>query len=239
MAVPFLLGGHGRSGAPFTSSTNASMRIRPEAGRIRGLPPLFGPRAACGPRTRRSSPPPASTAAAACPPRCVSGRAGGSYACVAFGWESDEHADSHPTRCPRPTVWTSSRSSRPRPGCRWSAAPRRAADYWGEFRASGLGPMQVVVMDIMPITVRRTPDADLPGRPGHAQDAAGLRRRLVRGRPGRPRRPGCRAAEFAFYDTRRPYEVACAVGQERPTRVMTFMFPPSLLPLSRAAGSAS
>ncbi|MFI5893717.1 helix-turn-helix domain-containing protein [Actinoplanes sp. NPDC051513] len=37
--------------------------------------------------------------------------------------------------------------------------------------------------------------------------------------------------EFAFYDTRRPYEVSCGVD-ERPTRVMTFMFPPSLLPLS-------
>jgi hypothetical protein len=31
-------------------------------------------------------------------------------------------------------------------------------DYRGEFRASGLGAMQVVVMDIMPITVRRTPE---------------------------------------------------------------------------------
>src|SRR5580693_8631712 len=29
-------------------------------------------------------------------------------------------------------------------------------DCWGEFRASGMGPMQIVVMDIMPITVRRT-----------------------------------------------------------------------------------
>src|SRR5215469_2861991 len=33
-----------------------------------------------------------------------------------------------------------------------------AADYKGEFRASGLGAMQVVVMDVMPITVRRTPE---------------------------------------------------------------------------------
>lgn len=30
-------------------------------------------------------------------------------------------------------------------------------DLRGEFRATGLGPMQVVVMDIMPVTVRRTP----------------------------------------------------------------------------------
>ena len=39
--------------------------------------------------------------------------------------------------------------------------PMSAAPSWattgGEFRASGLGAMQVVVMDIMPITVRRTP----------------------------------------------------------------------------------
>lgn len=30
--------------------------------------------------------------------------------------------------------------------------------YSGVFRVSGLGPMQVVVMDVMPITVRRTPE---------------------------------------------------------------------------------
>jgi AraC-binding-like domain len=34
----------------------------------------------------------------------------------------------------------------------------RGVDYWGEFRASGLGAMQVVVMDVLPITVRRTPE---------------------------------------------------------------------------------
>jgi hypothetical protein len=31
------------------------------------------------------------------------------------------------------------------------------ADYRGQFRASGLGAMQVVVLDVMPVTVRRTP----------------------------------------------------------------------------------
>ena len=39
--------------------------------------------------------------------------------------------------------------------CR-SELPRRITV--GEFRASGLGAMQVVVMDVMPITVRRTPE---------------------------------------------------------------------------------
>ena len=32
------------------------------------------------------------------------------------------------------------------------------ADYWGEFHVSGLGAMRMVVLDIMPITVRRTPE---------------------------------------------------------------------------------
>jgi hypothetical protein len=32
------------------------------------------------------------------------------------------------------------------------------------------------------------------------------------------------AAEFAFYDTRRPYEVTCGIERDRPTRVLTFMF---------------
>jgi len=106
------------------------------------------------------------------------------------------------------------------------------ADYWGEFRASGLGPMQVVVLDIMPITVRRTPDSISQADPDMLKvflvceggssvvDQGGQQARLS-------------AAEFAFYDTRRPYEVACGVDRDRPTRVMTFMFPPSLLPLSR------
>ena len=35
--------------------------------------------------------------------------------------------------------------------------PEDRKDYDAEFRASGLGPMQVVVMDVPPATVRRTP----------------------------------------------------------------------------------
>ena len=106
-------------------------------------------------------------------------------------------------------------------------------DCWGEFRASGMGAMQVVVMNIMPITVRRTPplisqaDPDLlkvflvcDGNPCVvAQDG---------------RQAKLSAGEFAIYDTRRPYEVACGVDGNRPMQVMTFMFPPSLLPLCRS-----
>ena len=108
-------------------------------------------------------------------------------------------------------------------------------DFWdgyrAVFRASGLGPMQVVVMDVMPVTVTRTPahisqaDPDLlklllvchGGSSVVAQ--GGQQARLS-------------TAEFAFYDTRRPYAVSC--GTDGPTRLMTFMFPPSLLPLSRS-----
>jgi AraC-like DNA-binding protein len=104
--------------------------------------------------------------------------------------------------------------------------------YWGVFRASGLGPLQVVVMDVMPITVTRTP------RLIEQEDPDLLKMILACGegstvvtQDGRQARVS--AGEFALYDTRRPYEVDCAVGQDRPTKLLTFMFPPSLLPLSR------
>ena len=109
--------------------------------------------------------------------------------------------------------------------------PELGTGYCAEFRASGLGPMQVVVMDVPPATVSRTPalisraDPDL------------LKMMLVRGgscvvgQDDRQARllPG----EFAMYDTRRPYEVLCGPGQDRPVQMMTFMFPPTLLPVSR------
>jgi AraC-like DNA-binding protein len=104
------------------------------------------------------------------------------------------------------------------------------ADYWGEFRASGLGAMQVVVLDVMPITVRRTPALISQADPDM------LKILLVCGGSSTVEQGGQQArlsaAEFAVYDTRQPYEVACGVGEHRPTRVLTFMFSPSLLPLS-------
>jgi AraC-like DNA-binding protein len=108
----------------------------------------------------------------------------------------------------------------------------RLADVKGEFRVSGLGPMQVVVMDVMPITVRRTPALISKADPDM------LKMVLVCGgnscvisQDGR--QAPLSAAEFALYDTRRPYEVACGTAGGQPTQMMTFMFPPSLLPLSR------
>jgi AraC-like DNA-binding protein len=107
----------------------------------------------------------------------------------------------------------------------------RPSDYWAEFRASGLGAMQVVVMDVMPITVRRTSKLISQADPDLLKvllacdggstivDQGGQQARIS-------------AAEFALYDTRRPYEVVCGVGRDRPVRLLTFMFPPSLLPLS-------
>ncbi|HEY7487243.1 MAG TPA: helix-turn-helix domain-containing protein [Streptosporangiaceae bacterium] len=107
------------------------------------------------------------------------------------------------------------------------------AEYEGEFRASGLGAMQVVVMDIRPITVSRTPELISQADPDM------LKMVLVRGgnscvidQGGRQARVS--AGEFAIYDTRRPYEVACGVDGDRSLRMMTFMFPPSMVPLPRS-----
>ena len=105
-------------------------------------------------------------------------------------------------------------------------------DYAGEFRASGLGAMQVVVMDVTPLSVRRTPELISQADPDL------LKLVLVRGgnscvvaQDGR--QAPLSAGEFAIYDTQRPYEVVCGAGGDWPTQMMTFMFPPSLLPLSR------
>jgi AraC-like DNA-binding protein len=106
------------------------------------------------------------------------------------------------------------------------------ADYAEQFRVSGLGAMQVVVMDVMPIVVRRT-----PGLISRA-DPDMLKMALVCGGNSCVIEQGGRqaplsAGEFAIYDTQRPYQVAVGVGGERPVQMMTFMFPPSLLPLAR------
>lgn len=110
--------------------------------------------------------------------------------------------------------------------------PRQRTGCVAEFRASGLGPMQVVVLDVPPATVRRTPELISQADPDL------LKMVLVRGgdtcvvsQDGRQARLS--AGEFALYDTRRPYEVVCGAGQGQPIQMMTFMFPPSLLPLSR------
>ena len=104
--------------------------------------------------------------------------------------------------------------------------------YVEEFRASGLGAMQVVVMDVMPIAVHRTPELI------SQEDPDMLKLVLVRGgnscvvaQDGRE--APVSVGEFAIYDTRRPYEVVCGASGDWPTQMMTFMFPPSLLPLSR------
>ena len=102
----------------------------------------------------------------------------------------------------------------------------------GEFRASGLGAMRVVVMDVMPATVRRTPRLISQADPDLLKLVlVGGGNSCVVGQNGRQARLS--AAEFAMYDTRRPYEVTLGADGYRPTQMMTFMFPPSLLPLSR------
>jgi AraC-like DNA-binding protein len=108
----------------------------------------------------------------------------------------------------------------------------RRADVRGEFRASGLGPMQVVVMEVMPLTVSRTPELISQADPDM------LKMVLVCGGNScvvaqDSRQAALSAGEFALYDTRRPYEVTCGTSGDWPLQMMTFMFPPSLLPMSR------
>jgi AraC-binding-like domain len=105
-----------------------------------------------------------------------------------------------------------------------------SGDYEGEFRASGLRAMQVVVMDIMPITVSRTPKLISQADPDLLKMVCGGNSCVV---TQDNRQAPLGTAEFALYDTRRPYEVACGTGGDQPTQMMTFMFPPSMLPLSR------
>ncbi len=93
-------------------------------------------------------------------------------------------------------------------------------DYAGQFRATGLGPMQVVVMDILPITVRRTPQLISQADPDL------LKMVLVCGaNPCVVEQDGKQAylsaGEFAIYDTRRPYQVDCGVAGQRRLQMMT------------------
>jgi AraC-like DNA-binding protein len=108
----------------------------------------------------------------------------------------------------------------------------QGSEYKAVFRASGLGPMQVVVMDVMPATVSRTPELISRADPDL------LKLLLVCGEGATVVSQGGRqalitTAEFALYDTRQPYEVVCNIDGDSPIRMLTFMFPPSLLPLSR------
>jgi AraC-like DNA-binding protein len=110
---------------------------------------------------------------------------------------------------------------------------RAEGTFRGEFRVSGLGPMQVVVIDTVPVTVFRTAahiaEAD-PDMLKAFMMCGGGRSVVTQGERQAALGPG----EFAFYDTRRPYEVACGVDTDRSVRLLTFMFPPSLLPLPRS-----
>jgi AraC-like DNA-binding protein len=109
--------------------------------------------------------------------------------------------------------------------------PATRSDYCAEFRASGLGPMQVVVMDVPPATVRRTPALISQADPDMLKMALVRAGSCVVGQDGRQAR--LRPGEFALYDTRRPYEVVCGPGQDQSIQMLTFMFPPSLLPMPR------
>lgn len=105
------------------------------------------------------------------------------------------------------------------------------ADYRAVFRSSGLGAIQVVVMDILATKVCRTPKLIRRADPDMLKVFMPVRGTgaYVVGQDGR--QAHLRTGEFAFYDTRRPYEVDCGVGEHDAGQALTFMFPTSLLPL--------
>lgn len=108
----------------------------------------------------------------------------------------------------------------------------RGQNYFAEFRASGLGPMQVVLMDLQPATVVRTPAMISQADPDMLKMVlmcAGDSCVIDQG----DRQAFLSAGEFALYDTRRPYKVVAGGDPAEKMQLMTFMFPPSLLPVFR------
>jgi AraC-like DNA-binding protein len=105
------------------------------------------------------------------------------------------------------------------------------ADYRAVIRSSGLGAINVVVMDILSIRVCRTPRLIRRADPDMLKVVMPVRGSgsYVVTQDGRQAR--LRPGELALYDTRRPYEVACGVGEDDAGQALTFMFPSSLLPL--------
>jgi AraC-like DNA-binding protein len=108
------------------------------------------------------------------------------------------------------------------------------APAWAEFRASGLGPMQVVVIDCLPAVVHRTPQLISRADPDLMKAFLVLDGTSVVGQGDNQAR--LTAGDLAVYDTRRPYDIALGADQDVPTRLrgLTFTFSASLLPLSPA-----
>jgi AraC-like DNA-binding protein len=100
-----------------------------------------------------------------------------------------------------------------------------------EFRVSGFGPLQVVVLDVTPLTVCRTARHIEQADPDLLKAYVSFAGTSVITQDGR--RAEVRPGDLAFYDTQRPYEGIMGTKPGQPVQGMTFMFPPSMLPLSR------
>src|ERR1700722_15260237 len=109
-----------------------------------------------------------------------------------------------------------------------------AAPPWAEFHASGLGPMQVVVIDCLPAVVHRTPKLIAQVDPDLMKAFLFLDGTSVVGQGDNQAR--LTTGDIAVYDTRCPYDIALGADLDCPTRLrgLTFTFPAPLLPLSRA-----
>jgi len=108
---------------------------------------------------------------------------------------------------------------------------RSEHDYQGVLCASGLGSLQVAALNLTPITVLPT------ARDIEEADPDLVKMLLVIDGGSavveqRGQQVELAAGDFVFYDIRRPYRIRCRGQQGRSVRLLTFMFPPSLLPLT-------
>lgn len=104
-------------------------------------------------------------------------------------------------------------------------------NFWAQLRSSGMGAVQVNVLTCRPQSVHRTPRLIRQSDPDMLKIVMLLRGSCVVEQDGRQARLA--VADFALYDTTRPYMVG-APGGTGIGEAMTLMFPRSLLPVPPA-----
>lgn len=107
------------------------------------------------------------------------------------------------------------------------------AEYRAQIRSSGLGAVQVSVVNLQPIVATRTSKLISEADPDLLKVVL-----LARGGAGWVCQSGRQArlepGDFTIYDTRRPFELVYGSGESTAGETMNFMFPRSLLPLPQS-----
>jgi AraC-like DNA-binding protein len=104
--------------------------------------------------------------------------------------------------------------------------------FWAQLRSGGLGAVTVNLMTTAPHGVRRTPRLIRRSDPDLLKVFVLLRGNCVISQDDR--HAHLAPADFVLYDVRRPYWARTVGDDPRPIQALTFLFPPSLLPLPPA-----